>query len=161
MKEPISVSLGELVVSKNPEDVLVAYGLGSCLGISMVDPSKRISGLLHAVLPQRLNGTEPICPRYVDCGIEGLLQAMLDAGADRNRLVIRMAGGSNMLVSSGLSATFDVGNRNINSAHTTLQRLKLTLQKEDVGGHTGRTVRIYVAENRMTVRMVGGTEQEM
>jgi len=161
MNEPISISLGEVAIYKDPNDVLVAYGLGSCLGIAMVDPVKHISGMLPAVLPQRLNGTEPVCPRYVDCGIEGLLEAMIDAGADKRRLIIRMAGGSNMLISSGLSATFDVGNRNISSAHATFQRLNLPLHKEDVGGHTGRTVSLYVADNRMTVRMVGGKEQEL
>ena len=161
MKEPISIGLGEFVVSADPEIILVAYGLGSCLGICLVDPVKKIAGLLHAVLPQRLNGAEPVCPRYVDCGVEGLLEEMLKAGADRNRLILRMAGGANMLLTSGVSHTFDVGTRNIASAHTAFQRFRLNLLKEDVGGHTGRTVRVYVADSRMTVRVVGGKEQDL
>ena len=161
MKEPVSIGLGEYHVSADPEVVMVAYGLGSCLGISMVDPIKKVSGLLHAVLPQRLNGSEPVCPRYVDCGIEILLNEMLKAGAERSRLIIRMAGGANMLLTSGVTNAFDVGTRNIASAHAVLQRINMRLQKEDVGGHTGRTVRLYVVDGRMTVRVVGGTEQDL
>jgi len=161
MKDPISVGLGELVVSRDPEDVLVAYGLGSCLGIHMHDPVTRISGLLHAVLPERTNGANPTDPKYVDSGIEALLGEMIKQGADRRRLVILMAGGANMLVSSGLSHSFDIGCRNAEAAHKTFERLNLFLKKEDIGGNIGRTVRVYVGCNRMTVRVIGGKEQDL
>jgi chemotaxis protein CheD len=161
MNDPINIGLGERVVSRNPLDVLVAYGLGSCLGICMFDPVKRVSGLLHAVLPQRTNGADPTSAKYVDSGIEGLLNEMLQAGADKRRIVLRMAGGANMLIASGLSNTFDIGTRNINSAHNTFQRLGMPLKTEDVGGNLGRTVRVYIADGRMTVRVLNGKEQEL
>jgi len=161
MNDPLNIGLGERVVSQNPLDVLVAYGLGSCLGISMYDPVKRISGMLHAVLPARGNGADPHSAKYVDSGIEGLLAEMLKAGAERRRIVIRMAGGANMLMTSGLSSTFDIGTRNIGSAHATLQRLGMPLKAEDVGGNLGRTVRVYVGDGRMTVRILNGKEQDL
>ncbi|MDR3572558.1 MAG: chemotaxis protein CheD [Anaerolineaceae bacterium] len=161
MKEPISVGLGEMVVSQDKDDVLVAYGLGSCLGIKMYDPVVGVSGLLHAVLPTSNNGSDPGAPKYVDSGIEGLLSAMIKKGADRRRIVIKMAGGANMLITPGFQHTFDIGIRNVDSAHKTFERLNLCLKKEDVGGNIGRTVRVYVANGRMTVRIIGGTEQEL
>ncbi|MEN4010532.1 MAG: chemotaxis protein CheD [Chloroflexota bacterium] len=161
MKDPTSVNLGEIAVSRDPQDILVAYGLGSCLGISMVDRVRHVSGLLHAVLPRRTNGADPLCAKYVDSGIEGLLDAMLRAGADQRNLVVRIAGGANMLLSAGLSQTFDVGTRNIESAHETLHRLKLPLRGEETGGHSGRTVRVYIATGRTTVRIVGGVEKDL
>jgi chemotaxis protein CheD len=164
MKDPISVGLGEQVISRDPADILVAYGLGSCLGISMVDPVVRVTGLLHAVLPRWANGMDPIDPassKYVDSGIERLLAALIKEGANKHRLVVRMAGGANMLVSPGLKNSFEIGTRNIESARATLQRLNLTLKAEDVGGNTGRTVRFYVADNRMTVRVIGNKEIEI
>jgi chemotaxis protein CheD len=135
--------------------------LGSCLGIKMYDPVTGASGLLHAVLPQCNNGSEPGNPKYVDSGIEGLLSALLKKGADRRRIIIKMAGGANMLITPGFKHTFDIGNRNVESAHKTFERLNLSLKKEDVGGNIGRTVRVYVASGRMTVRIIGGTEQEL
>ncbi|MBI4926131.1 MAG: chemotaxis protein CheD [Anaerolineae bacterium] len=161
MNDPINVSLGERVISNDPNDILVAYGLGSCLGISMVEPTRRWCGMIHCVLPQRNNGTEVDSPKFVDSGIEGLLKEMVKRGCDPHRLVIRMAGGANMLLASGVSTTFDIGTRNIESALNTFQRLGLNLKAKEVGGNLGRTVRLYVADARMTVRILNGKELEL
>jgi chemotaxis protein CheD len=157
----ISIGLGELVVSRDSSDILVAYGLGSCLGIGMFDPKARVAGMVHAVLPEHLNAGDQKSPKYVDWGIFTLLEKMLQAGADRNRLIIRMAGGANMLINSSLSNTFDIGTRNINMARQTFQRMSMRLSSEDVGGNVGRTVKFYVESGRMTVRMIGGVERDL
>ena len=161
MNDAISIGLGERVISRSPGDVLTAYGLGSCLGITMVDPQLNIAGMLHAVLPERMNGADPFSAKFVDSGIDGLLDEMIKAGANRRRIILRMAGGANMLLSSGLSATFDVGTRNINSAHRTFERLGLCLKAEMVGGNLGRTVRLFVTGGRMTVRVINGKEIDL
>ena len=163
MKE-INVGLGEQAVSRDPEDVLVAYGLGSCVGVVMVDPVSHVSGLLHAVLPKpmdaKLNG-EVNSSKYVEGGIEGLIDAMIRGGATRNRLVVRLVGGANMLLAAGLTKSFDIGTRNIEAAQTTLGRLKMSITAAEIGGHMGRTVRVYVADNRVTVRVIGQKEHEI
>ncbi len=164
MKDPISVGLGEQVLSRDPDDILVAYGLGSCLGVSMVDPILKLGGLLHAVLPLWSNGMEPLDPassKYVDSGIERLLGTMVKEGANKHRLIVRIAGGANMLTSPGLKNSFEIGTRNIESARATFLRLNLTLKSEDVGGNIGRTVRFYVVDSRLTVRVIGEKEKEI
>jgi len=165
MNNPIGLGLGEQAVSRDPQDVLVAYGLGSCLGICMIDPLTRVTGLLHAVLPEHLNGLEledpAHCGKYVDQGIESLLAAMLKEGANRGRIIVRMAGGANMLISPALTSAFDIGTRNIEKAHIVFKRLNMKILAEEVGGHQGRTVRVYVADSRMTVKLVGATEHDL
>ncbi len=47
----VSVGIGQLAISRDPKEVLVAYGLGSCIGISCYDPQSRVSGLAHVLLP--------------------------------------------------------------------------------------------------------------
>jgi chemotaxis protein CheD len=163
-KDPISLGLGERAISRNPDDILVAYGLGSCLGISMIDPVTRIAGLLHAVLPEALNGLHPSDPgsyKYVDSGIEDMLAAMIKEGANKNRLIVRIIGGANMLISPGLTTSFDIGTRNMDMARKTLQRLNMKITAEEVGGHTGRTVHVYVADSRVTVRVIGEKERNI
>jgi len=163
-KDPISLGLGEHAISRDPEDVLVAYGLGSCLGISMVDPLTRISGLLHAVLPGAVNGvpsSDPNSYKYVDSGIEDLLAALVKEGANKNRLIVSIVGGANMLISPGLKNSFDIGTRNMETARKTLQRLNMSIAAEEVGGHTGRTVHVYVADSRVTVRVIGEKERNI
>jgi chemotaxis protein CheD len=165
MNSPINLGLGELAASRNPEDVLVAYGLGSCLGISMIDPVTHVTGLLHAVLPESLNGSDcenpSACGKYVDTGIESLIAAMTKEGANKNRLIVRIVGGANMLISPGMTNAFDIGTRNIEKARQTFQRLSMKIAAEEVGGHIGRTVRVYVADSRVTVRAIGEKEHEI
>jgi chemotaxis protein CheD len=162
MKET-TVGLGEQAVSRNPEDVLVAYGLGSCVGVVMVDPVARVSGLLHAVLPRPADEkrAEYTPSKYVEGGIEGLVAAMINEGAIKSRLVVRIIGGANMLVSSGLTKAFDIGTRNIEAAQMTLDHLNMSISAAEVGGHIGRTVRVFVADGRVTVRVIGQKEFEV
>lgn len=165
MNQLICLGLGEQAVSREPDDVLVAYGLGSCLGISMIDPVTQVTGLVHAVLPENMNRVDDIdpsvCSKFVDRGIECLLSAMLKEGARRDRLVIRMVGGANMLISPGMTNTFDIGSRNIEKARSVLQQLNLKIAAEEVGGHKGRTVRVYVTGSRVTVKVIGETEHSL
>jgi chemotaxis protein CheD len=161
MNNPISIGLGEMVVKRGTDDILVAYGLGSCLAIGVYDPVTHIAGMIHAVLPRKHNENDPYCPKYVDTGIPGLIEAVVKAGADRRRLVFRMAGGANMLLNSSFSNAFEIGSQNIKSAHEVFDALRIKLANQEVGGNTGRTVRMYVTNGRMTVRMVGGVEQEL
>jgi chemotaxis protein CheD len=163
MKE-INIGLGEQAISRNPEEVLVAYGLGSCVGVVMTDPGSHVSGLLHAVLPRPADGMahgEVISSKYVEGGIEGLIAAMIKEGANKNRLIVRIVGGANMLMSPGITRTFDIGTRNIEAAQSTLERLRMPITAAEVGGHIGRTVRVYVVDNRVTVRVIGQKEREI
>jgi len=163
MKET-NVGLGEQAISRSPEDILVAYGLGSCVGVVMIDPVSGVSGLLHAVLPKKTEGmsiSDANPSKYVEGGVEGLVSDLVKAGANRNRLITRIVGGANMLIASGLTKTFDIGTRNIEAARTTLNRLRMPISVEEVGGHTGRTVRVYVGDRRVTVRVIGEKEREI
>ncbi len=161
MLNTVAVGLGELYVSRSPNDVLVAYGLGSCLGIGMYDPLAKIAGLVHAVLPYHPNGNNQQSPRYVDSGLVALLVEMLRAGAEHKRLVVRMVGGANMLTIPGFTQTFNIGSRNVEAAYHTLQMLDLRLTSQEVGGNVGRTLRFYVADGRMTIRTIGNLEREI
>lgn len=157
----IAVGLGEVKVSSNPVEILVAYGLGSCVAVAMYDPVARVAGLLHAVLPYNLNGSEAFSAKYVDSGIAALLRELSAAGADPQRLIVRLAGGANMLVAPGFNSNLNIGERNVAAARATLIAHKLKIKAEDVGGHTGRTVRLFVADGRMTVRVLGSREKEL
>ena len=46
-------------------------------------------------------------------------------------------------------------------AHQVFKNMKLKLHVEEVGGQVGRTVRLYVADGRMTVRMMGAQERDL
>jgi chemotaxis protein CheD len=127
----------------------------------MYDPGSKISGLLHAVLPDHMNNIGNTPGKFVDTGIPFLINEMTKAGADLRRMIVWMAGGASMINSPGMTKAFDIGNRNIQAALKVFDTLNIRLSGQEVGGNTGRTVRIYVAEGRMTVRMVGLVEHDI
>ncbi len=161
MSNTLSVGLGELVISRNPDDVLVAYGLGSCVGVGMYNPISKTGGLLHAVLPEQTNYKADSATKFVNTGIPILLEKIKNNGAIPNNIVIYMVGGANMLINTQLAKTFDIGTRNVAAAIQTLESLRLKVRNSEVGGNTGRTVRLYISSGRMTVRVIGGTERDL
>lgn len=158
METSVGVGLGEIAVSQDQSEVLVAFGLGSCVGVGVYDPVKGIAGLLHAVLPEPLNGSDKDSTKYVGNGIKKLLEEVAKKGAVKERLIVRIAGGANMLTSPGLSKSFDIGNRNIAMATSILDSLKIKILSQSIGGTIGRTFRVYVADGKMTIRMIGEKE---
>lgn len=163
MANTLSLGLGEMAISRDPADVLVAYGLGSCLGIAMFDAVARVGGMVHAVLPEHVsgNGNGSTPGKFVDTGIQALIEGMQKSGADPRRLMVWMAGGASMLLSPAMTKSFDIGNRNIQNATKMFAAMRIHLSGQEVGGNIGRTVRLYICDGRMTVRLVGQQEHDI
>lgn len=163
MNNSVVVGLGEIKISKNVRDVLVAYGLGSCLGITMYDPVAKVAGMLHAVLPtcNLLSNNDESCTKYVCCGIEVLLKRITEAGGQRSRIVVRMAGAANMLTDTTFSDIMNISQRNIDTARKKLKELNMEVIGEEVGGNIRRTVHFYVSDGRVAIRMLGCKERDV
>ena len=56
----IAVRMGEIAVSAKPGEVLLSLGLGSCIGLALVDQRRGIAGLAHIMLPEAIAGGGPI-----------------------------------------------------------------------------------------------------
>lgn len=154
-EETFMVSLGELRVSRDPRVVLVAYGLGSCVGVCAYDPVSRVAGLLHAMLPES-NGCPSANPtRFVDTGIPLFLEEMIRQGASRQRLILKIAGGARILESPGSTRIFDVGARNVAMTLEVIKQQGLRLAAADTGGAAGRTVKVFVETGRVVVKTLG------
>ncbi len=53
----LTVGISDMKISRNPQDFLVTYSLGSCVGLTLYDPSVRLGGMIHCMLP--LSKIEP------------------------------------------------------------------------------------------------------
>jgi chemotaxis protein CheD len=113
------------------------------------------------VLPQSLNGTESVPGKFVTTGVPKLIEEMEKAGAVRSRLQVRIAGGANMLSAPGAKQAFNIGERNVAQTRVMLDSLRMRLLAEDVGGSVGRTVRLFAADGRMTVKALGSQEKAL
>lgn len=151
----INVRMGEYAVSSDPEDVLVSIGLGSCIGLALVDARSGIAGLGHIMLPgpgdveRRSPGT------FADTGVPALLGEVKALGA--RRLSAVLVGGAQMFSSVG-AGQLQVGARNQESVRAALATLNIPVTAAETGGGSGRTIRVYVGRGCVTSRVAGGVE---
>lgn len=145
------VRMGEMVVSADPAAELVALGLGSCIGLAIVDRPARVAGLAHIVLPESLDKTEPV-GKFADTAVPELIAQLRSAGAAERRLEAAIVGGAKMFEMSG---GLDIGLRNETAVRAALARVRVPVRAAETGGNQGRTVRIAVGDGRVTVRVAG------
>jgi len=133
-------------------------GLGSCIGIAIYDPVTKVGGLAHIMLPDstQMRNNSNIA-KFADTGIEELVKRMIAAGANRRRLVAKIAGGAKMFEVSGLSTIGNVGERNAQASKAKLKQMGIPLLAEDTGSNYGRTVELYPSTGEFYIKAVGKT----
>ena len=159
--ERIKVGVAEYAVAEG-ESTLVTSGLGSCVGIALVDADAGVAGLAHAMLPSgtdretaATDGGEDRPPgKYVDTAVPRLLDEMAEHGAVPSRIEARLAGGSAMF--DFKSTDSGVGERNVAAAETALDDHDIPIVAADVGGDHGRSLTFEVATGSLSVRRAHG-----
>ncbi len=148
------VRVGELAVGQG-KDVLVTIGLGSCVGIILYDPVAKIGGLAHILLPSpaliRRDGSPG---RFPQTAVPRLIDLMGEQGANRRRVVARLAGGASMFAALAPPGSIQMGERNIVASRQVLHTLGVPLVGEAVGGDYGRTIRMIVETGTVEVHAV-------
>lgn len=142
--------MGEIVVTADPTAELSAVGLGSCIGLAIVDRLAGVAGLAHIVLPENTGTDQP--GKFADTAVPALLRRMRRAGAVKRRMEAAMAGGARMFEMSG---ALDIGARNEEAVRAALSQARVPLQASETGGNRGRTLKIEVGEGLVTVRTAG------
>lgn len=146
-----SARMGEMVVSSDPNEELVALGLGSCIGLAIVDRAARVAGLAHIVLPESNDRTEQV-GKFADTAVPELIARMCKAGAQERRFEAAIAGGARMFEMSG---GLDIGSRNEAAVRAALAKARIRIKAAQTGGSSGRTVTIDMGELLVTVRVAG------
>lgn len=152
--------MGELAVSATPGDELMSIGLGSCIGVAVVDRAKGVAALAHVMLPDATADREAPDGKYADRAIPALVEAAEELGARRVRLEAVLVGGAQMF-DVGVGSALDIGARNTVAVHAALERARIPVRAEQVGGRRGRTMRVHVGPMNVTVKEAGGTEMEL
>lgn len=148
LHERVRVGVAELDVTS--AGVLTTSGLGSCLGIALYDETTGVAGLAHLMLPSAGESTDGTPAKFVDTGIPALLSAMAARGADTDAVTAKLAGGSDMYSFAGDDPP--IGQRNVEAARATLDRLDVPVVAENVGGNHGRSLRFDAANGELLVR---------
>lgn len=139
----ITVGMADLNVCRAP-DVLITVGLGSCIGLTLYDPVNKIGGMVHYMLPDsHITANNGNIAKFADTGIPELLKRITLAGANRSRLIAKIAGGAKMFGVNQMSNIGSIGERNAAAAKQILNELNIKLVAEDTGLNYGRTVELH------------------
>lgn len=157
----IFVGLGEVRVTKDTSAVLTCVGLGSCIAVSAYDRVSGVGGMAHMVLPNSGNDTQMASPRYVDWGIPFLFREMKRHGFNKSSTVVKLVGGAQMFVISGLNGQLNLGERNITEGKEALAKEGFAISKADVGGNYGRTLQLFIDSGRVMVKKAGDVSVEL
>jgi chemotaxis protein CheD len=153
------VRMGELAVSSAPGHVLVSLGLGSCIGLALLDRKMGIAGLAHVVLPQSQGRGDANPRKFADLAVPELVSEMEAAGARKVRLEAALVGGASMFAVS--AASLEVGQRNEAAVRELLAGMRIPVRANATGGARGRTIRVDVATGTVTFREAGGQDTEL
>jgi chemotaxis protein CheD len=153
------VRMGELAVSGEPGHVLVSLGLGSCIGLALLDRRTHTAGLAHVVLPQSQGHGDDNPMKFADQAVPELFRRVIGVGARRSSLEAVLVGGASMFAST--SASLEVGQRNEAAVRDQLEKLHIPVVATATGGNRGRTIRVHVASGAVTVREAGGVNTDL
>lgn len=151
------IGMAELGIVKSPEKI-TTLGLGSCVGVILYDRITKIGGMVHIVLPDSKNQTGVNRAKFADTGIDELLQKMLSLGATRRTITAKLAGGANMFGSLQKNDLLNVGVRNAESSKISLEKLKIPIIAEDLGGSHGRTIELNTTDGALKIKTLGKSE---
>jgi chemotaxis protein CheD len=157
----VKVGMADLNIAKSPDRIRTT-GLGSCVGVVLFDSQKKIGGMAHVMLPASSlsKGTLNIA-KYADTAIPKLIDDMEKAGANRRKLVAKLAGGAQMFSFSSTSDTMRIGPRNVEACKSALNEARIPILAEDTGGNCGRTIELDSNTGVLNIRTVNQGVKEL
>ncbi len=151
----VVVGVADMKVSNRPEEVLVTHALGSCLGVAIYDPMARVGGILHFMLPYScidLQQGQKNPHMFADTGLPRLFRECYRLGAQKPRLQVKVAGGSQVL---GNKEYFQIGRRNYAALRKIFLKNNVLIDKADVGGTKARTLFLEIATGNVWIKVMG------
>jgi chemotaxis protein CheD len=151
----IIVGIADLNCARDP-CVITTLGLGSCVGVALYDPTVKVAGLLHAMLPDSTRSADKSNPtKFVDTGIAALIKKMTALGAKKQHLLAKLAGGAQMFEIKAGNDILKIGEHNVRMTIAELKRLGIPLTAKDVGGNYGRTIELESGRGALLVKTIG------
>ncbi|WII70710.1 chemotaxis protein CheB [Bdellovibrio sp. 22V] len=131
---------GKLAAFK--DETVISTLLGSCVAVALHDPTTKIGGLNHYLLPDGLPD-ERANMRYGIHAIPTLIDECVRLGANRNKLQAKIYGGGNVISVSQIGE--GIGKRNIEIAEQILQENGIPILERNVAGESARTIKLNTA----------------
>jgi len=153
----VVVRIGDHTASGSEGDVLSSVGLGSCIGLALVDEQRGVLGLAHILLPDSRDGAGAMPGKFADTAVPALIERMVRLGALKRAIEAVLVGGAKMFA-FGAKSQLDIGARNEEAARKALQLQGIPVRAAATSGTKGRTVNVYVGHRAVTAKEAGGRE---
>lgn len=154
----IVVGVADVRVSNHPDDRLVTYALGSCIGLSVYDPVAKVGGLLHVMLPTGSIDSAKMAQSpamFVDSGVPLLFKECYKMGAMKARMIVKVAGGSHTGATDD-DDKYQIGKRNLLALRKLLWKNGVMLHAQDTGGiQVSRTMWLDIGTGEVTLKVNG------
>ncbi|WCK52874.1 chemotaxis protein CheD [Aneurinibacillus sp. Ricciae_BoGa-3] len=157
----VKVGMADLNITKSPDRIRTT-GLGSCVGVALFDSSNKIGGLAHVMLPDSsLSKGALNIAKYADTAIPKLISDMVKAGANRVKIVAKLAGGAQMFAFASGNDAMRIGPRNVEACKIALNTARIPILCEDTGGNCGRTIELDSITGMLNIRTVNQGVKEI
>jgi chemotaxis protein CheD len=153
------VRMGELAAAHREGGQLVTLGLGSCIGLVLLDRRVGVAGLAHVVLPASAGNSEINQFKFANRAVPELIDRVVALGARRPLLEAVLVGGASMFAAIGSS--MEIGARNEDAVRDALSASRIRVSAAATGGARGRTVRVDPKTGTVTVREAGGPDIQL
>lgn len=112
--------------------------LGSCVAVTMCCPDLKIGGTFHGFLPSMAgyekNNANSSPFKYLDTGVDALVEQFLRAGIRQSRIEAKVFGGGNVM----LDGELNIGLKNVEAAFQALEHHRIRITVTNIGGGYGR-----------------------
>jgi chemotaxis protein CheD len=134
-------------------DVLVTYGLGSCVAIILYDAANRLGGMAHVMLPSRsLARRDDVPGKTPQSAIPRLVEQLTALGSNHRKITGRLVGGASLFAALSPPGSIQMGERNVVASREVLNQHGIPLVAEMVGGEVGRSVWFHLDDGAVVVR---------
>ncbi|MFA5879119.1 MAG: chemotaxis protein CheD [Candidatus Margulisiibacteriota bacterium] len=149
------VGMGEYKIKTAPH-IVHCSGLGSCVAVIIYDSINKIGGLAHIMLPNSEAAKEKSnLSKFADTGIDLMFNGLIKKGAQKEFLNAKIFGGANMFPSIKSSGFLHIGAKNIKAVTNKLENLAIKIMAQDVGGHKGRSIKLFLETGQVELKMIG------
>ena len=138
----VHVHQGQFKIGSSADMVLTTV-LGSCVSACLHDPVAKVGGMNHFLLPDTVGSGGSEETRYGVHLMEVLLNALLQAGAQRQRVTAKVFGGARVV--AGLS---DIGARNAEFVVRFLKAEGIPVLGQSLKGDMARRLQFWPASGR-------------
>ena len=133
--------------------------LGSCVGICIYDKVAKKGALAHVLLPEdstKSNNRE----KFAETAVPYMVELLTKEGCKAPNMIAKIAGGASMFQFAASFALGNIGDKNVETTLKMLERFKIPVLEQDVGGNLGRVIDFNIADGSLKVK-AGGKEQTL